>query len=113
MNAKPLAIAVLFAAMLVVSACSSGGESPPAATPSPTSTSVAQPAASLPPATATATAAVASPATALTPTGATAATPNAPLAKNFTLPGGDGKSVSLESYRTSKNVVVVFHRGFW
>lgn len=122
MNAKRLTIAVLFAAMLVVSACSSGGDGAQESTLSPSATTAQQPIATAapvptapPPGATAVSVATAQPSTtaAASPARAATATPNAPLAKNFTLPSGDGKNVSLESYRNTKNVVVVFHRGFW
>ena len=40
--------------------------------------------------------------------------PSANLAPLFSLPSAlDGTTISLESYRGDKNVVVVFYRGFW
>jgi hypothetical protein len=90
--------------MLVVTACSGGDDDAAGSAPVPTATVAQQPAASSPGATTDG---------ARTVQPAARSAPSAPLARNFTLPSGDGKSVSLESYRNSKNVVVVFHRGFW
>ncbi|MFC1664558.1 redoxin domain-containing protein [Pseudomonadota bacterium] len=35
------------------------------------------------------------------------------LAPDFTLEGVDGKPISLSSFRSQKNVVLVFFRGHW
>ncbi len=47
------------------------------------------------------------------PAAATDTVPSAKLAPAFQLPNAAGEMVSLASYADSKNVVLVFYRGFW
>ena len=52
-------------------------------------------------------------ATGATTAKAEAPAPSAKLAPTFELPNAAGETISLASYASDKNVVLVFYRGFW